>query len=227
MTDIKENDNTLAVKIKTTHLKDKKLILTAIAFLLVLNTSYYWQGKLGFWALLVFLILFVVFVVLGILVVVEIYNALIEKFKDKNKVLKIGIVLPILLLTFFYPFGLIDFEKFEGNVILIAQREGVANCMTTLKLKDNNKFKEKSVCFGINEIKGNYNFKNDTIFFENGNLPIENDDYFKFAIIRPSKLFRDNKHLALVRFKSIQDTIGDELYIEKNELTKLGKKPNR
>jgi len=208
-------------------LKDKKLIITAIAFFLIINTAYYWQGKLGFLALLVFLILFVVFIVLGILLLKEIYYAIVEKFKDKNRLLKIGIVLSILLLTFFKPFGLIDFEKFEGNDILIAKREGVANCMTTLKLKDNNKFTEKSVCFGMNEIKGNYNFKNDTIFFENVSLNLEDDEFYKFAIIKPSKLFGDSKHLALVRFKSIKDTIGSELFIEKNELIKLSKKPNR
>lgn len=218
---------TLAVSLNTNLLKDKKLIITAITFFLIINTAYYWQGKLGFLALLVFLILFVVFIVLGILLLKEIYYAIVEKFKDKNRLLKIGIVLSILLLTFFKPFGLIDFEKFEGNDILIAKKEGVANCMTTLKLKDNNKFTEKSVCFGMNEIKGNYNFKNDTIFFENVSLNLEDDEFYKFAIIKPSKLFGDRKHLALVRFKSIKDTIGNELFIEKNELSKLSKKPNR
>lgn len=213
--------------LNTNLLKDKKLILTAISFFLIINTAYYWQGKLGFLALLAFLILFVVFIVLGILILKEMYYAIVEKFKDKSRLLKIGIVLSILLLTFFKPYGLIDFEKFEGNDILIAKREGAANCMTTLKLKDNNKFIEKRVCFGINEIKGNYNFKNDTIFFENVSLNLEDDEYYQFAIIKPSKLFGNNKQLALVRFKNINDTIGNELFIEKNELSKLSKKPNQ
>lgn len=208
-------------------MKDKKLILTAITFFLIINTAYYWQGKLGFLALLAFLILFVVFIVLGIVVLKEIYYAIIEKFKDKNRLLKIGIVLSILLLTFFKPFGLIDFEKFEGKDILIARREGAANCMTTLKLKDDNKFSEKSVCFGMNEIKGNYNFKNDTIFFENVSLNLEDDEFYKFAIIRPIKQHGNNKNFVLVRFKNTKDTIGNGLFIEKNELNELRKKPNR
>lgn len=206
-------------------MKDKNLIITAIIFFLIINTAYYWQGKLGFLALLVFLILFVSFIVLGILLLKEMYYALSEKFIDKNRLLKIGILLPILTLTFFAPHGLINFEKFEGDDILIAKRKGAGNCITTFKLKNNYKFIEKSVCFGINEIKGNYYFKNDTIFFKILKLNLEDKSFYKFAVIKPSNIYKDDKNFVLVRFRSSKDTIGNVLFIEKNEINQLIKKP--
>lgn len=134
----------------------------------------------------------------------------------------------VLALAFFKPAGLIDFWKFEGNDILIAKREGAANCMTTFKLKENNKFTEKSVCFGMTEIKGDYKLKNDTIFFENVKLGRGEDEFYKFAIIRPSKFNNANSHFDLVRYKSLNDSIGHELWITKNDLYKpIDKKPSR
>ena len=127
----------------------------------------------------------------------------------------------ILLLTFLKPNGLVDFEKFESENILIAQREGAANCMTTLKLKKNNKFTEKTVCFGMSEINGDYKYRNDTIFFENVNLNMEENEFYKYAVIRPSKLFKNYKQLAIARFKNTKDTIGNELFIMKDKLTKM------
>ncbi len=111
-------------------------------------------------------------------------------------------------LASFKPNGFINFEKFEGSDILIAQREGAANCTTTFKLKENNKFTEQSVCFGTTEIKGDYKIQNDTIFFENVELGRGEDEFYKFAVIRPSKFNKDNKHFDLVRYKDLKDTIG-------------------
>jgi hypothetical protein len=151
-----------------------------------------------------------------------------EKFSDRQRLLIIAMLTIVLGLAFFKPAGFIDFEKFEGSDILIAQREGAANCMTTFKLKENNKFTEKSVCFGMTEIKGAYKLKNDTIFFENVELGRDENEFYKFAIIRPSKFNKDNNHFDLIRFKDLNDTTGHELWITKNDLYKpTDKKPNR
>ena len=175
-----------------------------------------------------FLILLVVFVGLGVAMLRQLYFAFKEKFKDKHRILTIGILTTVLSLAFFKPFGLIDFDKFEGKDILIAQREGAANCMTTFKLKEDNKFTERSVCFGVTEIKGNYKIENDTIYFENVELGRHENEFYKFAVIRPSKFNNDNKHFDLVRYKDFNDTTGHELWIIKNDLHKqTEKKPNR
>jgi hypothetical protein len=209
-------------------LKNKGLIITTIIFFLLVNTTYYWQSKLGLLAFPAFLFLVVVFFVLLILLLLQLFLAIKEKFSDRQRLLIIAMLTIVLVLAFFNPAGIIDFERFEGSDILIAQREGAANCMTTFKLKENNKFTEKSVCFGMTEIKGDYKLKNDTIFFENVELGRDENEFYKFAVIRPSKFYKDNNHFDLVRFKDLNDTIGRELWITKNDLYKpTDKKPNR
>ena len=145
----------------------------------------------------------------------QLFLAIKEKFVDRQRLLIIAVLTPVLAFAFFKPAGLIDFEKFESNNILIAQREGAANCMTTFKLKENNKFTEKNVCFGMTETKGDYKFINDTIYFENVELGRHEDEYYKFAVIRPSKFYKDNNHFDLVRYKDLNDTTGHELWITK------------
>ncbi|WP_146201758.1 hypothetical protein [Sediminitomix flava] len=118
-------------------------------------------------------------------------------------------------LIFLKPRGIINFDRFEGEDLFIAQREGALNCMTTFKLKPNNKFKERSVCFGISEVRGNYEIKNDTIFFSNVSVTRGSEEYYKFGILKKSK-YRDEK--AFFRYRSGSDSIGHELWIKKNEI---------
>jgi hypothetical protein len=209
-------------------LKNKRLIITTIIFFLIVNTTYYWEGKLGLFHFPVFLILVVIYFGLGLALIRQIYFIIREKFTDKTRLINIGPLTIVLTLTFLKPFGLIDFEKLESDNILVAEREGSANCMTTLKLKDDFTFSERSVCFGVTEIKGEYHIQNDTIYFDNVSLSRDENEFYKFAIIEPSKFDKDGKHFDLTRYKSLTDTIGHELWITKNELNKLkSKKQNR
>ena len=209
-------------------MKNKRLIITTIIFFLIVNTTYYWEGKLGLFHFPVFLILVVIYFGLGLALIRQIYFIIREKFTDKTRLINIGPLTIVLTLTFLKPFGLIDFEKLESDNILVAEREGSANCMTTLKLKDDFTFSERSVCFGVTEIKGEYHIQNDTIYFDNVSLSRDENEFYKFAIIEPSKFDKDGKHFDLTRYKSLTDTIGHELWITKNELNKLkSKKQNR
>lgn len=123
----------------------------------------------------------------------------------------------VLIVTFLYPGGLVDFEKYEGKDLLVARAEGSANCMTTLKLKEGNKFVERSVCFGIREVKGHYKIKRDTIFFDRIDYP-ESGDYYAFAVIKQSDSTELNALGNLVRFKDYKDSVGKKLPIIKNIL---------
>lgn len=127
----------------------------------------------------------------------------------------IGIMTLGLGLIFLKPNGLVNFNKLEGEDLLIAEREGAANCMTVFKLKANNKFREKSVCFGVTETKGNYEIRNDTIFFSDITLLRNDEEYFKFALLKKSEYSDKN---VLFRYRSAKDTIGHELWITKNKL---------
>ena len=209
-------------------MKNKGLFITTLIFFLAINTTYYWEGKLGLFAIPTFLILVVVYIGLAIALVRQIYLAVKEKLTNKPRLLTIGLLTIILALTFFKPFGLIDFDKLEGGDVLIAEREGAANCMTTLKLKDDFTFRERNVCFGVTEIKGSYHLQDDTIYFDNVELGRHENEFYKFAVVTPSKFNKDGKHFDLTRYNSSTDTIGHELWITKNELNKLkDKKPNR
>lgn len=121
-------------------------------------------------------------------------------------------------MTFLKPNGLINFDKLQGKDLLVAEREGAANCMTTLKLKENDIFTVKSVCFGVTQIKGKYELKRDTIFFKDVGSSRHESGYYKFAVIRKY----DNKKMKylgdIVMFKNYSDTAGIDLWITKNEL---------
>jgi len=202
-------------------LKNKGLIITTIAFFLLVNTTYYWEGKLGLFAFPTFLILAVVYIGLVIALVRQVYLATKEKLRHKSRLFVVGLLTTVLALTFYRPFGLVDFDRLEGGDLLVAEREGAANCMTTLKLKVDFTFKERNVCFGVSETKGNFHLQNDTIYFDNVSLGRHEDEFYKFAVVKPSKYNKDGKHFDLTRYKSLTDTVGYELWITKNELNKL------
>ncbi|MES2689259.1 MAG: hypothetical protein V4658_02585, partial [Bacteroidota bacterium] len=123
-----------------------------------------------------------------------------------------ALLLIVLFLALYKPYGIINFDELEGRDVLIAEREGAANCMTTFKLKEGNKFTERSFCFGPSEIKGHYRWVNDTLFFED----VEPGLFYEFALVKRSSL----SSFHLVRYKSMSDTTGHELWITKNELEK-------
>jgi hypothetical protein len=201
-------------------LKNRGLFITTIVFFLLVNTTYYWEGKLALFAFPAFLILVIVYFGLAIVLVRQIYFLIKEKFTDKHRLLQVGLLTIVLALTFFKPFGFIDFDKLSGKDLLIADREGGGNCTTTLKLKDNNTFRERSVCFGVTEVKGRYELRADTIFFKDVDKGRESE-YYSFALIKPAD-FQNKKIIGvIVRYKDKTDTDGHELFITKNDLKLL------
>ena len=199
-------------------MKNKILLLTAFILLLIVNTAFFWEGKLGSFAMVLSLILVVVYGVLITSLLYQIYLAIQEKFKSTQRLISISIAAVVLVLIYFKPYGIINFEKLQGNDLLIAEREGAANCYTTLKLKENNKFSEKSICFGVSEITGKYSIKGDSIFFSDVQLGRDKSEYYQFAVIKQSA--SENKKIIgeLKRFMNYSDTLPHELWITKNEL---------
>jgi len=145
----------LIVNKKNKPLKNHRLIITTIVFFLIVNLNYFWKAKLGILASLAFIVLVIVFYFLGIILIFQIIKGFKEKFLNKQRNWTIGIMTIGLGLIFLKPNGIINFDQLEGEDLLIAQREGAANCMTTFKIKPDNKFKEISVCFGVSEVRGN------------------------------------------------------------------------
>ncbi len=163
-------------------MNNKSLLIAALVFLFFINTSYFWEDLPGLWDIGVTIFLLLYFIILSVCLLSEIYKAIREKLRDRQRVLSVTAVGLILALTVLFPSGLIDFKRLEGKDILIAQREGAANCMTTFRLKKNKRFIQKSVCFGIEKKKGSYYIENDTIFLNN-NSRVDSTGY-SFAIIQ-------------------------------------------
>jgi len=199
-------------------MKNKILLLITFILFLIVNTAFFWEGKLGSFAMILSVILVIVYGVLTISLLYQIYLAILEKLKNKQRLISISIVAVVLVLIYFKPDGIIDFEKFQGNDLLIAEREGAANCYTTLKLKEDSKFVEKSICFGISEVTGKYSIKGDSIFFSDVQLGRDGSEYYQFAVIKQST--SENKKIIgeLKRFMNYSDTLPHELWITKNEL---------
>ena len=201
-------------------MKLNALSITAIIFLIIVNTNYFWEGTLGFLAFPIIILLVIIYFIIGIIFLIQLFFAFSEKFNNKNRLLNICIVFIVLVVTIIEPNGLINFDKLQGKDILVAEREGAANCMTTLKLKENNKFIQRNVCFGISETKGNYQIINDTIFFKNISFNRSDKDYYKFAIINEVESVNKKYIGFLELYKSQNDTNTIELGITKNELIK-------
>lgn len=205
-------------------MKNRRLLITTFVFFLLVNTNYYWEGKLGLFAFPAFLLLAAVYLGLAIALLQQVYFLIKENFRQKKRVLLIGLLTGVLLLTYLNPLGLVDFDKLEGNDVLVAEREGSANCLTTLKLKDDFTFRERIGCFGVSEIKGTFRVVKDTIYFDNVQLGRHKDHFYKFAVIKATKF--DNSKIVgdLIRYRDLTDTVGHGLWITKNELQKLNDK---
>ena len=123
----------------------------------------------------------------------------------------------LLFSIYLKPSGLINFEKYEGKDLLIAYRKGGGNCNTYFRLKENNRFTERSRCFAVTSIKGTYKIKGDTIFFDNIEQWFE-EDYYKYAIIDRSD---PSQNGLLFRYHNEDEPIKKyDLWITKDNLPK-------
>ena len=200
-------------------MKRNKLLLATLFFFLLVNTGHFWEWRYGFLWLVLFIITIIGYIFFPVALLIQIYLIVKEKFKNRRRVILVAVLAIVLMLTYWKPTGLINFEQWEGKDLLVAEREGSANCFTKLKLKANNTFIERSICFGIGKISGSYQIKNDTIFFSNTH--IEGDGkYYQFAVIKKSE--SQNKKIIgeLVLYNEIADTNPHRLWIIKNELNK-------
>lgn len=199
-------------------MKYKGLLIATLVFFLLVNTAYYWESKIGIYAMITFMLLVIYFGILAILLLIQMYSLVKERLRNRQRLILTGTMIMVLSLTYAYPGGFINFENFESRSLLMARREGSANCMTVLKLREDHSFVEQSVCFGMSEVTGTYTVKNDTVFFENISSGRQAHVFYKFAIIKNTGTPNGQYLGELVRFKNDTDTIGIALWIIKNDL---------
>lgn len=202
-------------------MSSKSVVISGAILFVIVNTTYFWRATAGVLSFPIFIFVELCAFILFIILIKQIFQLFREKFSNKQRIISSIFLAVVVLSTFYFPTGLINFEKFEAEDILIAQREGAANCMTTIKLKANKKFIERTICFGFEETKGEYYTIGDTIFFKKVKTCRSEEEYYQFALIKPSRFNKNGKRFDLVRFKGLNDTTGNELWITKNELSKL------
>jgi hypothetical protein len=194
-------------------LKNKKTFILTLLFFLIVNTRYFWEVKLGIFVLPAIILLFVAYVGIGIGLIFQVFYLIKEKGTEKSRLINSFALLCVLSLTYWKPFGLINFEEWESDVILVAKREGAANCMTTLKLKKDFTFSEKISCFGVSETTGKFRIQRDTIYFEHVNFERGQHKYYQFATIISDETDPQSNLFCIKLFKNVEDSIGKELRI--------------
>jgi len=201
-----------------TSIKNNIFLISALLFFLLANTSYYWEPVLGSWAWPAFTLGILLFAILVIALLWQAGLMIKEKFSNRQRCIAVSVAAITLLLSFLKPTGLINFERFENKDLLIAGREGAANCHTTFKLKTDFRFIEQSACFGIEKITGGCTYRNDTIFFDALD-PGRHEAYYRFALIKKSGWQNKNIIGELAFYKDNNDTKPHTLWITKNELS--------
>lgn len=198
-------------------MKNRIQVIISILLFFIVNTQCFWEVNAGKYYLGIFMVLLIIFFVLVCILVLEIFISVFEKFSNPNRNLTIVTMTIFLGMIYLFPNGLINCYKSEGENLFVAQREGAANCNTVFKIKPQNRFTERTVCFGIEEISGLYYLKEDTIFFTDVKCSRENQDYFEYALFKKSEF---SQREELFRYENRKDTVGIELWITKNDLFK-------
>jgi len=154
-------------KKKTEHLKRKKIIsILILTFFGIWFFQYFLSYIPGAFTIGVLLIgLSLWFLILGV-ALYQIVKLALESPKHYQRLIYVGVILGLNFLSLAEPMGMIDWDKYEGKNLLVADREGTANCRTILKLKADNKFKYTSRCFGVDFHLGTYKFRNDTLHLQ-------------------------------------------------------------
>ena len=133
------------------------------------------------------LCLIVVYFILIYFLVTRIITIVKNSNSDKENIILTLTIAIVLASTAYAPNGLLDFDQLEGKDVLIAGREGSANCSSTLKLKANGRFSTTIICFGIERTKGNYHIKRDTVFFEYDDDQRQ-DDHYEFGVVDSNQI---------------------------------------
>jgi hypothetical protein len=147
-------------------LKGRKFILFLIlSFSGIWFFQYFFSFTKGASTFLVFLVgISLWFALIGI-AILQLIILIFEKPKIYQRLIFVSAILFLNLFSLTKPKGLVNWEKYEGENLLVAERIGTAKCRTKIKLKDGNKFKFENHCFGIDFQFGTYILKGDTLFF--------------------------------------------------------------
>jgi amino acid transporter len=192
-------------------MKNKALLIITVIFFLLVQSRYYLEDlfttdRFPFMEMVSVFVLFLVFIILVMSFLFQVEKAFKEKFNNRSRLYLITFMLFALGVTVWRPFGLVDFEKFEGKDVFVANAEGAANCNSILKLKDN-------------KIKGTYSITGDTIKFVGFDRK-EHHPKLRFAIVRPTKFLNSKVKSDVLMHFDDNDTAKRPLLVTMNKIIK-------
>ena len=155
----------------------KKTLILTIVFLALISTSDLWSSNLGIFAMLSLLALGILFVVLFVMFGYHLFQAIRERFINRQRIYLIVIITFTLALSAYEPRGLINYNLLNGEPVLYASRKGAGSCSSNLYLYENGKFRYLYICFGTSSVTGEYKIIGDSIVFVHSGV-----DFYKYAI---------------------------------------------
>lgn len=151
-------------------MRNKTILILSLIFFLLVNTTYYWDRLLpGLWDMIFSGLFLLIFITLLIVLIIQIIKLLRKRPIVRSRILNICVLAIIIILTIVFPRGIIDFDKLEGQNLILARYEGPGNCTSFLEIKENDRFHHLSICLGVDEHKGSYIICSDTILFNYDN----------------------------------------------------------
>ena len=195
------------------------VLIASILLFVAVNTSYFWAGRLGIIQLVAVLVMVGLFVLLVLLAIWQWRLTHKEGYANRALNWRLGLTGLLLGLTAAFPYGLIDYERWESEPLFEAIAVGGGNCTTILELHENGRFRDITYCFGISTYLGRYHISHDTIYFTEVRKPMLGKGYFNYALI---KHLNTTDNGTLFRYYYTDDNIkGSRLKIKKNELKEL------
>lgn len=207
------------MKLKEYYLKHKTIYNITIIFFLLVNTSYLWTRYLGIYSVIEFFVSILFSLALLIVLLYQVIKSILQVFRQKSRLYLISFMTFVIITSFFFPSGLLNYGILEGECLLEARKTGAVGCATTLKLYSNNRFIERDICFIENLTKGDFRKKGDTIYFDNSIPKINIGEDFEYGII--IRKYSKNRYYEYIKlYKDNTDTTGMELFVRKNNLFK-------
>ena len=194
----------------------KKLALFSAFFLILLIVSYFIEQSPSIWTLVINIVLPFYFLALCCSLLWHCRILWKDRFRNATKNWLLLFTISVITFTTACFFGMIRLDRIYGKDILVAGREGAANCFTTFKLKNTQNFTTESFCFGREWNRGRYFISGDTIHFAGTSQ--QANGYLFGLIEMQSKTFPGRDLLWLFRSRDDKDPYF--LFISMNELPK-------
>ena len=198
-------------------MKHKTLIISTLVFFILINTTYYWEERLGRLAMPAAVALFIFYIFLLFVMAQQVYLLVKEKFRDWQRIVGASLLLFVIIITYLKPTGLFNFYRISSKEVFIAQSIGSSECITLLKLTSNNRFIEQNKCFGNTEIRGRYIQSGDTLFFMDVDMGTFENNYYQYAVIKRA-VKKGPGGATLIRYQNELDKEGQSLEILRNSL---------